>query len=257
MAISPHGLIGRFLHGRIRARLQSAARAAPDADLTALRAQRQQARQLLTPLQELAHSADARLALPHVGSTTFARPAGTDWSWRPKAWRAGVAQPGVAPAVSKSTLSNEITVFHDCPDAEITLRQIRNKSEDDFAPYGLKLEVFHFAGSYLSLVIEIPPASCANLRKRHLIRLAAVIEREQAINIYARLNVKNGPNTEQILLTLPNDAPDTMVEFDLAYSQLNEKRAERMWVDLMFENPQMNQITIRDLNFARYPRADV
>ena len=257
MAISPQGLIGRFLHRRIRARLRAAARAAPDADLDALRAQRQQARQLLTPLQELAHSAEARLALPHVGSTTFARPAGTDWSWRPKAWRAGIGQPGIAPAVSKSTLSNEVTIFHDCPLSQITLRQVRNAREDDFAPYGLKLDVLHFTGSYLSLVIEIPPASCEGLRKRHLIRLAAVIEREQPINIYARLNVKNGPNTEQVLLTLPDNTPDTMVEFDLAYSQLNEKRAERMWVDLMFESPQMNQITVRDLNFSRHLRADV
>ena len=69
--------------------------------------------------------------------------------------------------------------------------------------------------------------------------------------------MKNGPNTEQILLTLPDDTPQTMVEFDLAYTQLNEKKAERMWVDLKFENPQMNEIKIRDLNFSRYPRADI
>jgi len=95
------------------------------------------------------------------------------------------------------------------------------------------------------------------LRKKHLIRLAAVIERERPSKIYARLNVKNGPNTEQILLTLPDDNPETMVEFDLAYSQLNEQRAERMWVDLMIESPAMNKITFRDLNFSRYQRAEI
>ena len=84
-----------------------------------------------------------------------------------------------------------------------------------------------------------------------------MITREKPINIYARLNVKNGPNVEQILLTLPHEKTQTAVEFDLAYSQLNEKRAERMWVDLMFENPAMNQITIRDLTISRYPRAEI
>jgi hypothetical protein len=251
MASSLQGLIGRFLQRRMLLRWQAAAQAAPDAELGALRAQRRQARELQKPLQDVLHSADARLALPRIGSTTFAKPAGTDWSWRPKAWRAGLAQRGVAPAFNKSKLGDQVTIFHDCPRSEISLTQTRNLREADFAPFGLQLEVFHFTGSFLSLVLEIPPASCEGLKKRHLIRLAAVIEREQPINIYARLNVKNGPNTEQVLLTLPADHPDTMVEFDLAYSQINEKRAERMWVDLMFENPQMNQITIRDLNVSR------
>jgi hypothetical protein len=30
-----------------------------------------------------------------------------------------------------------------------------------------------------------------------------------------------------------------------------------MWIDLIFENPQMNQVTIRDLTLSRRPRADV
>ncbi|MEL6838500.1 MAG: DUF6478 family protein [Pseudomonadota bacterium] len=257
MAITPHGPIGRFLHKRSLARWRKAARDASHAELIALRALRQQARQLRTPLQELSHTADARLALPRVGSTTFARPSGTDWSWRPKAWRAAFAEPGHAGATDRTPLGDELTLFHDCPLSEITMRQGRNTREDDFAPFGIQIEVFHFKGSYLSLVVEIPTDAASGLKKRHLIQLGAVIERERPVTIYARINVKNGPNTEQILLTLPDDKPETMVEFDLAYTQLNEKRAERMWVDLMFDNPAMNRITLRDLNFSRYPRAEI
>ena len=257
MAILQHSLIGRIIHRRMLARWRRAARDAASAELGALRIQRQQARQLHAPLQELTHTANTRLALPRIGSTTFPRPAGTDWSWRPQAWRSPLAQRGVAPAVHKSPLGDELLLFHDCRKEELALAQTRNGDAADFAPFGVTLDVFHFSGSYLSLVVEIPAASCEGLQKRHLIRLGAVIDREQPITIYARLNVKNGPNTEQILMTLPDDGPETMVEFDLAYSQLNEKRAERMWVDLMFENPQMNQIAIRDLNLSRYPRAEI
>ena len=46
-----------------------------------------------------------------------------------------------------------------------------------------------------------------------------------------------------------------MVEFDLAYSKLNEKRVEKAWIDLIFEGPEMNQVVIRDLTFSRRPRA--
>ena len=46
-----------------------------------------------------------------------------------------------------------------------------------------------------------------------------------------------------------------MVEFDLAYSGLDENRVERAWLDLIFEAPEMNQVMLRDLNMARYRRA--
>lgn len=210
-----------------------------------------------TPLQELTYIADTRLALPRIGSNTFARPPGTDWSWRPQVWRGALPERGAAPALNKMKLGPDITVFHDCGTSEISLRQIRNTRDQDLAPFGVTLEVFGFDGSFLSLVLDLPEGVCTDLKKRHLIRLAATVDREYPIRIFARLNVKHGPNTEQILLTLPDDRAETEVEFDLAYSQLNEKRAERMWIDLMFENPRMNKITLRDLNICRYPRAEM
>jgi hypothetical protein len=48
-----------------------------------------------------------------------------------------------------------------------------------------------------------------------------------------------------------------MVEFDLAYTKMNEKRVDAVWLDLIFEGPEMNQVTIRDLTFSRYPRAEL
>lgn len=257
MPLSPHGPIGRFLHRRMLKRWRLAARAAPDSDIDTLKDLRQQARQLQRPLQDLMHTAEAQMAMPRAGTATLPRPTGTDWSWRPKAWRAAFATPGTAGAQNRTPLGDELTLFHDCPLAEIAIRQVRNTRRQDKTPYGVQLDILHFQGSFLSLVVEIPTKACVDLRRRHVIQLAAAIERENPITVYARINVLNGPNTEQILLTLPDDEPETMVEFDLAYSQLNEKRAERMWVDLMFENPKMNQITLRDLTFCRHPRADI
>ncbi|MDD9976593.1 MAG: DUF6478 family protein, partial [Boseongicola sp.] len=46
------------------------------------------------------------------------------------------------------------------------------------------------------------------------------------------------------------------VEFDVAASDLNEARLERAWIDLIFEGPEMNQITLRDMTMTRRPRAD-
>lgn len=257
MPLPLQGHITRFLQRRSIARWRKATKAVGATDLASLDQANEAAKKLLRHIQAFRFAADSRLALPRIGSDIFPQPPGTDWGWRPKPWRAAADLPAHAPALSKMEITNELVIFHDCPRGEIILRQIRNTQDTDLAPFGIVLETFNFAGSYLSLVIEVPEESCEGLRKRHLIRLAALITRERPTAIYARLNVKNGPNTEQVLLTLPDDTPETMVEFDLAYSGLNERRAERMWIDLMIERPAMNKLTIRDLTLSRYPRADI
>ncbi len=221
-----------------------------------LRKERTRARELRSSLNELIAVADYRLALPMVGTTAFPKPHGTDWSWRPTFWREPLATPGLSSAQSGTELGNEIVLFHDCKQSELTLRQIRNLRERDLAPFGLRMDVFNFDGSFLSLVLDLPHAAVDGLKRNHLIRLDTIIELEKPLEIFARLNIKHGPNTEQLVRQLPLHESDVMVEFDLAYSNVQEKRIERGWIDLIFENPEMSQVTIRDLTLCRRPRAE-
>ncbi len=238
-------------------RWRRAARNAADTDLETLRQQRGQARRLRTHLDQLIHVADGRLALPAIGSNAFVKPHGTDWSWRPELWRGPLPVPGISSVQSKSRLGEEVTLFHDCAFSELTLRQLRNTREEDLAPFGLRMDVFRFDGSFLSLVIDLPKGATDGLKKTHLIRVNTIVEVEKPLEIFARINIKHGPNTEQIVRELPLDKPDVTVEFDLAYSRLSEKRIENAWLDLIFEGPEMNQVVLRDLTFARYPRATI
>ena len=238
-------------------RWRRAAQEAQAASLDTLRQQRTHARRLRSQLDRLIHVADGRLALPAIGSGSFAKPHGTDWSWRPELWRGPLPNPGMSSVQSKSRLGNEVTLYHDCEHSEITLRQLRNQREADLAPFGLRLDVFQFHGSFLSLVVELPKEAIEGLQKRHLIRVNTIVETEKPLEIFARLNIKHGPNTEQLLRELPLFEDDVNVEFDLAYSRLNEKRVENAWLDLIFEGPEMNQVVIRDLTFARSPRAEL
>ncbi len=238
-------------------RWAAAARNADTASLGQLRQQRSRARRLRHHLDQLIFKAENRLALPMIGSTTFRKPANSDWSWRPELWRGPLPRPGIAAARNKSALGDEVTLFHDCAFSELTLRQIRNQREADLAPYGVQMDVFRFDGSYLSLVIALPPGATTGLKRRHLIRLDTILEMEKPLEIFARLNIKHGPNTEQIVRELPLHEEEVMVEFDLAYTKLNEKRIERAWLDLIFEGPEMNMVTIRDVTFSRRPRAEL
>ncbi|MBB96864.1 MAG: hypothetical protein CML68_19980 [Rhodobacteraceae bacterium] len=247
--------LDRVHYRRAIRRWRRMANAAGKSDLPELRAQRGEARELRHHLDRLIHIADGRLALPSIGTNSFPRPHGTDWSWRPEVWRGPLARPGLAAVETKSMFGDELTVFHDCGQSELTLRQLRNRREEDLAPFGLRMDVFRFDGSFLSLVVDLPDGAVKGLTRDHLVRLSTIVELEKPLEIFARLNVQHGPNTEQIVRELPLDEKEIVVEFDLAYSKLNVKRVERAWVDLIFEGPEMNQVVLRDLTFARLPRA--
>lgn len=222
-----------------------------------LKATRQQAASLRRRLDTVIHEADARLALPRIGSEAIQRPVGTDWAYRPELWRGPLPLRGQSAVETKTSIGNEATIHHDCKRSELTYRQVRNGREEDLAPFGLRLDVFSFDGSFLSLVLQLPPESINGLKSRHIITISPIIEQERHLEIFARLNIKHGPNTEQIVRELPMRETDKTVEFDLAYSKLNDKRIERMWLDLIFEEPQMNLITLRDLTLTRRPRAEL
>ncbi len=229
------------------------ARRSPLSELRDVQDQVHIARLLVSELYTLA---ERRLALPVLWSDKFPRPRGTDWSWRPELWRGPLHERGIVADSPSNVLSHEVALFHDCNAAEVLLRQVRNTGEADLAAFGLVIEVFQFSGSYLSTAITLPAEACQGLLKRHLVRVDTVIDMESPREIYARLNIQHGPNVEQLVRELPKSGSQT-IEFDLAYSDLNEKRIEKIWLDLIFDRPHMNRIVVRDLTFCRYPRAEL
>ncbi len=257
MAKQGSGIFRKLVHAGTVRRWARAAQAASTTELGHLRAQRARARKLRYHLDRLIYVAESRLALPMIGSSAFFKPHGSDWSWRPELWRGPLPTPGMSSVENKSMLGSEVTLFHDCTFSELTLRQLRNQREADLAPFGLRMDVFRFDGSFLSLVVDLPQDAVDGLQRRHLLRMDMIVEMEKPLEIFARLNIKHGPNTEQIVREVPLHEEDIKVEFDLAYSKMNERRVERAWVDLIFEGPEMNQVTLRDLTFSRRPRAEL
>lgn len=249
--------IDRLLDKRMLRRWGRIADAVTAMNTESLRTLRVRARAIRRELDRVIAEADHRLALPVIGSNAMRKPLGTDWAFRPDLWRAAITTPGVASASAQTTICEGTSVFHDCRKSELMLRQIRNTREADIAPYGFRMDVFKFDGSFLSLVVDLPQDAVTGIKLRHLIRVDVNVELEKPLEIYLRLNVKHGPNLEQIVRELPLSEDEVMVEFDLSYSKINEKRVERMWVDLIFEGPEMNEIILRDVTFSRRPRAEV
>lgn len=257
MAKAIDRFIDRFWHRGALRRWARLADGAEEMDLEDLRRLRGRAWGMRRHLDRVLHVAEGRLALPVIGSNAIVRPMGTDWAWRPPLWRGQIAAPGQSSVPNRAVLTEGTTVFHDCRTSELTVRQIRNGRAEDLAPFGVRMDVFRFDGSYLALAIDLPESAVQGLKLRHLIRLTTIVELEKPLEIFARLNIKHGPNLEQVVRELPLTEDEVMVEFDLAYTKMNEKRVEKLWIDLIFEGPEMNQIILRDVTLTRRPRAEL
>ncbi len=249
--------LDRLFHRATERRWREAAQTAKSADWRDLRKLRDQARGLRQQLDQLILTADERLNCPDVGSTRFFRPQRTDWSWRPDLWRGPLQRFGQSSVSRKTPLDDQVKLFHDCATSEITFRQIRNRQAGDLAPFGLSLEVFGFDGSFLSLSAELPSESTSGMTRSHLMRLDASVEAERPVEVIARLNIQHGPNTEQIGHHFSTDSPEVSIEFDLAYANLNENRISKVWLDLIFQSPEMNRLVVRDLTLCRHFRAEL
>ncbi|SIO51799.1 hypothetical protein SAMN05444722_2982 [Rhodovulum sp. ES.010] len=205
----------------------------------------------------IVRQADGRLPRPPAGATAVAMPLGSDWGWRPEVFCSPLPAPGTAPASSRTPIGAEVWLFHDCVSPELTLRQLRSTRAEDRAPFGLRVDVLRFEGSFLSLAIDLPQDAARGLRRKHLVRLDALFETEAPLGVFARLNVRHGPNVAQLVREVPPRAGPVAVDFDLAYTRLNENRVEKLWLDLIFERPRVTRITLRDVTLSRRPRAEV
>jgi hypothetical protein len=196
--------------------------------------------------------ADARLegALPVQEANL---PLGTDWVWRPDPWTGRLPASGLASVAAGASLADGVHLFHDCPLAEIGLRQGRNPGGTRLPAFGVEVEVFAFRGRFLSLALDLPPEAAQGLRPRHVIRLETVVDCERPLGLFARLNLQQGPNTVPVLRQVSVEQGERVVDFDLA--PLAGARVDKLWLDLIFDAPSMNRIALRDLRLGRHPRA--
>lgn len=249
------GRIGNFLERRrlrkVQERWSSVADAAPTMDPITLKAWQSKAHAMRREINRLIHAAAARQARSAGQRAMPAAPFGTDWSWRPDLWLGPVPVRWSEALELRTSLSNEVELHHDCSLGEVVARQTRGDR------YGLALDIYGFLGSFVSVTLILPDPVSEGFKPRHLLRLDAVIDCEQPVRAYARLNIKHGPNTEQLVQELASHSRHQVVEFDLAYAKFDERRVERVWLDMIFDRPAMNALRLHDIVVSRRPRAEL
>nr|WP_306467284.1 DUF6478 family protein [Limimaricola sp. G21655-S1] len=177
------------------------------------------------------------------------RQPGADWAWRPGPW--GGAVGSTDPVANATDLGCNVRLFHDAAQGEVWLDR---GTDDTGAMHPLQLGLDGFDGGFLSLAIALPKGTLAGLERRHLLGLDLAWTARDMPRAYARLNLKQGPNSETLLRDLPRDGVSG-TEFDLWPLGIEPERVDTGWIDLIFEAPLPTRIEIRDLVVARRPRA--
>ncbi|QBY02097.1 hypothetical protein E2K80_16265 [Rhodophyticola sp. CCM32] len=220
---------------------------AAQSQLAVMRHQLDRARQATT----------AALLASGTGADGIDRPHQCDWAYRPGPWVTPIVPSGAVSVPSPADLGGGVKLFHDAEKSELSYRQIRNARPGVSAPFGIVLDVYRFDGSFLSVVQDLPAEAVNGLTRGHFLKVSLQMAVESPLEIYARLNIQHGPNCEQVVRQFDVKGDSAVAEFDLAYTKINENRLEKMWLDLIFEGPQMNQVTIRDMTVSRAPRAEL
>ncbi len=198
---------------------------------------------------------------PRPAITMLPVPRGTEWGWRCDVLSAPLPKPELIAPGSGMPLQTGLAIWHDGNADALCVRQIAAAPAGDQPPFALKTDIDGFSGSFLSFSQDLPPEALRDLTRSHIIRLYLALSSDASVVCYARLNIGHGPNTEQMLHRLAEPHPEPpgpqVVEFDLAYTNMSEKRLNKIWLDLIFEAPVINEITLHDMVMSRHFRAEM
>lgn len=260
MAMRPRKWLDRKARERAQAQWADMAESVEFMGPARIRNLTEEAVALRASLNRFLMRGDRKAAVSRAALDALPLPGGTDWRWRPGFMAGQITPRGISAPETGTRLGDRAGVWHDCAERALILEQVQNPRATDLSPYGLRLEVFGFSGSFLAISVDLPAEAMVGLSRNHILRLETTLVLERPMNVYARLNVGHGPNVDELLQMLRGMEgglqSQQVVEFDLAYTEMNEKRLERIWLDLIFEKPRMSAVEMRELFLSRHMRAD-
>jgi len=181
----------------------------------------------------------------------FVLPAKTQWAYMPALLDTSFADGLAGKVLTGTIIGSQTTLHHDAEAAEIGLRK----------PIGainaLTLKIGEFAGSFVSLAMALPDYGVRDLSRNDLVRIALRSEAQTPFKAYARLNLRQGPNTEQMVRMIDIGTGDSFAEFDIFYSEFDPARATDAWIDLIFNDLEGLEFSLFDPVILRRVRASL
>lgn len=181
----------------------------------------------------------------------FQIPPKTQWGFTPKL-QDGIGRDGISGKILTGTsLGQHVTLHYEGEGVSFTIQR-----PEDYGT-GLVFEFGEFVGDYFSLAFELPRSGVLALGRQDLLRLNLRSHASEPIKAYARLNLCHGPNTEQIVRMIDVGAGESFTEFDIFYTDFEQKRATSAWIDLIINEPAYKVITLEEVVILRRARASL
>lgn len=201
-------------------------------------------RQMQDRLFAFAYAYEGQLHRPYAHSKIASVPSNAVLKERPLLWQRRLKEK-IAYHDDRITLGDDATLYHDCPYQEICMSQKRNIGSRFEAPYSLRLDIFEFAGSFLSVSIPIRFAPSLTQDQNILLRWGSASD--APIESFVKLTIEKGSQKEVQELTTEKSDQIHMAEFDLSTFHTALDQSQRAWFDISFHNMRANEITLQDL----------
>lgn len=181
----------------------------------------------------------------------FHIPPKTQWGFTP-GLQNGITLDGLSGKILTGTsLGPYVTLHHESDGAEFSIQR-----PEDYGT-GLVFEFSGFAGDYFSLAFELPFEGVTALGRQDLLRLNLRTRADEPLKAYARLNLCHGPNTEQVVRMIDVGEGESIAEFDIFYTEFEQKRAASAWIDLIINDPAHKSIALEEVVILRRARASL
>ena len=189
---------------------------------------------------------------PPCAETAPEAPLHSDWAWRAPLWRSGATLAGDEVGNGAILLPGTRLFLED----ETARARIRRGDEPGGASTPVALDLGNDPGSFLSLAVDLPAEGTDGLGRNHILRVETCIDAPAAGEVFLRLNLRHGPNSERLNRGFPSVGPQ-IAEFDLYKSGLDGTRVDAGWIDLIVVRPAPGRIVMGDLVLSRRLRAEV
>lgn len=179
----------------------------------------------------------------------FVLPPKTQWGYTPNLW--DTSNHEISGNILTGTeLAKHITLHHDGEGVDFAIRPPDTEK-------GMNFAFSDFNGSFMSIAFGFPEEAAKSIGRHDLLRISINSSARENFQAYARLNLRHGPNNEQIIRMIDIGEGENFAEFDIFYTEFEPNRASDAWIDLIINDPAGREFSLRDVVILRRVRASL
>lgn len=179
----------------------------------------------------------------------FDLPPKTQWGYTPRLWSSSAHEIS-GNILTGTELAENVTLHHDGTGSNFTIKP-------PLENVGLDFEFDNFNGSFISIAFGFPETAAKSIGRHDLLRISMNSNADESFQAYARLNLRHGPNNEQIIRMIDIGDGESFAEFDIFYTEFEPSRASDAWIDLIVNEPGGRKFSLTDVVIIRRVRASL